>query len=102
MLLTVKKNQTFPVIDRAGDWYAVALPEKTQGFSTGWVAATDVVPTLRTPSGTLAAEGIFNDLTERAVRLRETYQKNPYFSITGFAVNVGVPTSVSINFEFKK
>src|SRR5437899_2194818 len=30
LLLTASKNQTFPVVDKAGDWYAVALPEKVQ------------------------------------------------------------------------
>jgi len=35
-----------PVIDRAGDWYAVAYPASTTGgYSTGWVNASNVRPT---------------------------------------------------------
>ncbi|MEW5710635.1 MAG: hypothetical protein AB1830_17305 [Pseudomonadota bacterium] len=108
VLLTAKKNQTFPVIDKAGEWYAVALPQKVQGLSVGWVPATDVVPTAGTiqpvaggGQPTSLAEGIFNDLAERAIRFRDAYRNNPHFSVTGFAVNVGAPFSVSINFEFK-
>ena len=109
LLLSAQKNQIFPVIDKAGDWYAVALREKIHGVSSGWVRAADSVPTMRavqtTPAGqqpSSLADDIFRELTERAVRFRDAYRNNPYISVTGFSVNVGVPPSVSISFEFKK
>ena len=109
LLQNASMNQTFPVIDKAGDWYAVSLPEKIKGVSSGWVRAADAVPTMRIVQTTAPgqqpssfADDIFRDLTERAARFRETYRNNPYISVAGFSVNVGVPPSVSITFEFKK
>ena len=101
-VLTAKKFQTFPVIDRAGDWYAVALPQRTRGVSTGWVQAGDVVPQLRSPEITTpsVAQEVYRALTEKVVQLKDAYKANPYFKVTGFVVNT-VPPSVSVNFEFK-
>lgn len=110
VLLSAKKNQTFPVIDKAGEWYAVELPDKAQGLSAGWVKADDAVPTIHTPERITSgqqvkvrslAEDIYRDLTERAVRFRDAYRDNAYISVTGFSVNVGIPPSMSISFEFK-
>ncbi|HXF44912.1 MAG TPA: hypothetical protein VNK91_02220 [Burkholderiaceae bacterium] len=108
VLLTATKHQSFPVIDKAGEWYAIALPQQVHGVSAGWVPASDVVPsagTIRLTAGgaqsTSLADGIFNNLAERAIRFRDAYRSNPYFSVSGFAVNVGVPPSVSINFDFR-
>jgi hypothetical protein len=106
-LLKATKHQTFPVVDQVGDWYAVELPEPVAGIRAGWVTTTDVTPALTpfkpqvTPPAT-ASESIFSDLAERAVKMRDAYQRNPYFTVTGFAINVGVPPSVSVNIEFKK
>lgn len=38
------KGMKFPIIDRAGDWYAVGLSEPVKGFQTGWISAENVVP----------------------------------------------------------
>lgn len=108
-LLKAKLNQIFPVIDKAGDWYAVKIPENIGGVSSGWIQAADVVPipsafpsTPQPFQASSVADSIYRELTQRAVRFRDAYRNNPYISVTGFSVNVGVPPSVSISFEFKK
>ena len=43
----------------------------------------------------------FQSLTEQATKMRDKYRNNPYFSVRGFTVKMGVPPSVDLNFEFK-
>lgn len=105
-LFMPKPGQTFQVVDKAADWYAVRLPEPVQGFSSGWVNAADVVLTetykKQTSSSVSVADDVYRKLTDQVARMRDSYRDNPYVSVSGFAVNVGIPPSVSINFEFKK
>lgn len=105
-LFTPKPGQTFQVIDKTEDWYAIRLLEPVQGFSSGWVSAAEVVPTSSANKGTVKqtsfADDAFRQLTEQAAKMRDSYRNNPYVAVSGFAVNVGIPPSVSINFEFKK
>ena len=105
-LFMATPGQTFQVVDKASDWYAIRLAQPVQGYSSGWVSAADVVPTnsfgKEPAKASSVAEDVFRKLTEQASRLRDTYRNNPYIAVSDFAVNVGVPPSVSINFEFKK
>lgn len=111
-LLEPKRGEKFLVLDKADDWYAVKLPQPVEGHMTGWVNASDVIvekavdasltgQVVATPSRAVA-EDVFRMLTERAGRIRDAYKDNPYVSVSGFTVNVGVPPSVGVNFEFKK
>ena len=110
ILLQAEKGRTYRVIDKAGPWYAVKLDSPHEGIPTGWISATGAVPVANlgqsssggtVPDETLAEE-IFKSLTEQATHLRDAYRNNPYINVSGFTVNVGVPPSVSISFEFKK
>ncbi len=40
-------------------------------------------------------------LLRRAIALRDEYRENPYISIKGFTIDVGLVPSLSIEFEFK-
>ncbi len=116
MIFKAKKDQTFPIIDRAGDWYAIGFKDKIKGQVTGWVPAKDVVPR---PSQTMQqalfsdtgaairdyiygeAEELFRKATEEAIRLRDKYRSNQYFAVSGFSITIGVPPSASLDFTFK-
>ena len=52
-------------------------------------------------AGGPSAQEVISQLVERMTRLRDTFKDNPYVGITGFAVNIGIPPSVSLNVEFK-
>lgn len=104
-------GQTYKVIDKTDNWYAVQFPQEYKGFSSGWMKAADVVPEdvkvgLVQAASTQAAatlnEDLYQLLTEKVGRIKVAYQSNPYVSVTGFAVNVGIPPSVTVTFEFKK
>lgn len=117
MIFKAKKDQTFPIIDRAGDWYAIGFKDKIKGQVTGWVPAKDVVPRPSQPvqhasiAGDVAtairdavygeAEELFRKATEEAIRLRDKYRKNEYFAVSGFSITIGVPPSASLDFTFK-
>jgi len=49
-----------------------------------------------------AKADVFEEIVEQASKMKDKYKNNPYVSVTGFSVNVGVPPSMSINIEFKK
>jgi hypothetical protein len=77
------------------------------GLSSGWVKAANAVPagwvaaTHMPPSQQGVSEAIYQQITEQASRLRKRYENNPYVSVDGFDINIGVPPSVSISFQFK-
>ena len=96
-------GDTFPIVERAGDGYAVKLDKPINGLNAAWLQTAAAVITAQQAStqSTSFVDQIFSELTEKAARFRQSYQNNPYVIVTGFTVNV-VPPSVSINFEFKK
>lgn len=121
-LYQVNKGTTFPVVSQVGDWYAVQMDEPYKGFNTAWVKAAAAVPVTQdflrrgsstmgsstmgiatdvVPGGSSVSDALFARLAESAAGFRQSYQNNPYITVTGFVVNV-MPPSVSINFEFKK
>lgn len=108
-LLVVDQGQQFRVVDKASNWYAVELPSEVRGYRSAWIQAADAVPAVWQGSGMAvglplpsSAELLFQELAGRAAKLRDSYDSNPYIGISGFVVNVGVPPSLSINFEFRK
>ncbi len=95
-------GKVLPVIDKAGPWYAVDLGEE----KTGWVNATQVVPTGIGPKPFFAAADdlstrIYTLLTNKLAELKEKYEKNLYIKVKGFSVSLGMPMSVTIDFEFR-
>jgi hypothetical protein len=138
VLTSIKQGTAVPVVDRAGDWYAIGVSagKDSDGLgavggykeTAGWVNAKDVAPkyvpfkveytagqpyvgeTLTmfpdrpdspAPQKTSSSGGsIFQTLTESAAAFRAKYRSNPYFKVTGFAVNT-TPPGLTLNFEFK-
>lgn len=111
ILKTVSKGQEFKVIDKINDWYAVAFEQPEQGMYAGWVNAAEAVPkpsftewieakeSLEEPKS--AKDQIYEKIMTSVKGFRDKYENNPYVTITGFSVNIGVPPSVSVSFEFK-
>lgn len=98
-------GQSLPVIDKADGWYAVKLGGGGGGQTVGWISAAEAVPEpIPLPNGWSArkvAEDAVRRVTTEVARLKDAYKNNPYVQISGFTVNVGVPLSVSVNFDFK-
>lgn len=106
IIQTVQKGQKFKIIDKVTDWYAVAFDQPVHGMDTGWVKAAQVVPQTYFPVSTVPPDKSFTDrIYEKIVAsvkvFRDTYEKNPYVRVKGFSVDISVPPSVSISFEFK-
>jgi uncharacterized protein YgiM (DUF1202 family) len=104
----VPAGATFDVIDRAGEWYAVKLDKPTQGLTTAWVKAADATrePQKRAESDqvkqTSMADQIYEQITKSVTSIRDRYKDNPYVRVSGFTVNVAIPPSVTISFDFVK
>lgn len=67
----------------------------TMGTSTGQVTKFSV-------DGSTAAGNLFDRLTARAKDLRDQFADNPYVSVKGFQVTLGLPPSVNVQFEFRE
>ena len=100
------KGSTYHVLDKTSNWYAVALDKEVAGQSAAWVNASNVAPvnTLATsPSQQKSyADKLYEEILEKVNNFKEKYKNNPYVTVTGFSVNIGVPPSVSVSFEFKE
>lgn len=102
------QGQSFKVIDKANDWYAVAIEKHGSTPTAGWINAADSTPVVLVPSGKKVSAGvtkpndIFDDFLSQVSKMKEKYKNNSYLSVTGFSINVGVPPSLSVNIEFKK
>ena len=129
VLMSARQGTPYPIVDKAGDWYAVALDVATlgreagtmgadagsKGLVSGWINAKDVAPRFdytmdkletdlghRTPlSGTPSSGSVYQALAESATALRAKYQNNPYFSVTGFQVTT-TPPGLTLTFEFNR
>ena len=97
------------MLDKANDFYAVAL----DNGKTGWVTAGDVKPTIADYKAALAKAGInaispdanapggiYTYLIHKAEEMRDTYKNNPYVQVSGFAISVPIP-SIELSFTFK-
>lgn len=96
-------GETFRVIDKAEDWYAVQLNSPTSEYTAGWIRAADTVPLVPSkPQALPQTEDIYDKLLKRVNAIKERYNDNQYITVTGFSVDIGISPSVSISFEFKK
>ena len=103
----------YPVLDKVGDWYAIALDEPLKGYSSGWVQAAKAVPYWRIAAaeepGLVADVAMSPSVTERLYSqiaasvnaVRQKYETNPYVGISGFSVDMTLPPGVSVLFHFK-
>ena len=100
-----EKGKTFTIVDKASNWYAVALDKAIDGQNAAWVNASKVVPvsmvlTSNTQTKSYADE-LYEEILEQVNSFKEKYKSNPYVSVSGFSINISMPPSVSVAFEFK-
>lgn len=100
-------GQTYKMIDKTNDWYAVQIEKPTKGVEAAWVNASDVAPKIQQLASTLsenknAADRIYEQIMDSVKKVKDKYDQNPYVSVSGFSVDIGIPPSVSVSFEFKK
>ena len=110
---SVSAGKQFPLLDKVGDWYAIALDNPVEGVPAGWVQAAKAVPSWDlTMVGDVASvaeaaakpsltERVYAEITAAVNDVRLKYDKDPYVGITGFSVEMSLPPGVSIMFEFK-
>jgi uncharacterized protein YgiM (DUF1202 family) len=112
VLTKPKFGETYEVLDKTSDWYAVRLEKPIGGLNSGWINASEVTPeysfnvigkkimAVRETDKSLLDKA-YERLVKSVTEMRNKYEKNPYVSITGFSIDVGIPPSVAISFEFK-
>jgi hypothetical protein len=104
VLMKLSEGKVLPVLDKAGEWYAVGLDQTNTEFKSGWVHASAVVPesyTFQAQQVQSTSDAMYQRVMDRVRGLKEKYQNNPYVRVTGFSVDITVPPAVSIAFEFK-
>lgn len=89
------------LLGREGNWYRVETIGPAVPNYKGWIQ-TRAVETSGYATATYSSDALFQKLTDMALDIRDEYQNNPYIRISGFDVEIGLPPSVTINFEFKK
>lgn len=97
----VTKGEVLPVVAESPGWYAVTTNQPVQGPTTAWLRAGFALPVVESAPQPAVIDNVFQKLTEHAARFKQSYQNNPYVTVSGFQVNL-VPPSIAINFEFKK
>ena len=111
VLTHAPEGSSWSVVDKAGRLVPVALDKPTKGISTGWVKAANAAPQLAKASQLPSAEErdekslsdrIYEQIVAKITAIRDKYKDNKYVRVSGFTVNVGVPPSVSVSFEFVK
>lgn len=103
VLTQLPEGRTLPVIDKFDGWYAVEIGDKNEKYRAGWVQASDVVPNRIVGLAAMAPRtpDMYHDTMDRVKQLQQKYSDNPYVRISGFSVEIGIPPTVSITFEFK-
>jgi hypothetical protein len=96
-----KAGATLPVVNKVDDWYVVNLlgegDHKVGWVQADWVAPKDYNFTAKATS----EEDIYQKVIGKIQDLKRKYDDNDYVRVSGFSVDVGIPPSVNISFEFK-
>ncbi len=103
LVMKLPEGKVLPVVDKAGEWYAVGLDQPNIGYKSGWVHASSVVPetyTLQTQTKP-TTDSMYQQIMDKVKGFKEKYENNPYVRVTGFSVDIAIPPAVSISFEFK-
>ncbi|MGA2332707.1 MAG: SH3 domain-containing protein [Syntrophales bacterium] len=107
------RGTSFDVIDKTGPWYAVALDKPINGLSSGWIKATYAAPELKLilrrkednetkqKSVSERLSDVYEKMTESLKTLQDKYKNNPFVKVTGFTVNLAIPPTLSVSFQFK-
>lgn len=96
-----KAGATLPVVKKVDDWYVVNLSGEGD-HQFGWVQADWVAPkdyNFKTKAS--SEEDIYQKVISKIQDLKQKYDNNDYVRVSGFSVDVGIPPSVNISFEFK-
>lgn len=101
-LRTAKPGEAFTVNGRFGDWYSVELSPPVQSSKSGWLPAraARIEVQQSPPANGSFADRAVGKLLSMVRNMREKYRDNEYVRVTGFTVDVGLPPSVSVGFEF--
>ena len=98
-LSTLDPGDTYKVLSPGpGDWLSVLYNGKT-----GWVSGSKgkVIAAAMTDPASSSWDEQIAKLLKQAADLKAQYDKNQYVSVKGFSLDVGIPPSVTIDFEFK-
>ena len=70
---------------------------------SGWIKADAGVPVKISQIGYIESfkKEIKQLIVEKVHTMYVEYKNNPYFLITGFSIEVGLPPSANLDFEFK-
>ncbi|HET6620595.1 MAG TPA: hypothetical protein VFG64_11685 [Dongiaceae bacterium] len=93
----VEEGTVLKAVGKEGKWLKVQPfdLDYTQGiWDQGYVEIDKVVSA--DDSGDL-----YDMLVKSVEEMRQKYKSNPYISVSGFTVSVGIPPSVDIQFDFK-
>lgn len=93
---------TVKLLGREGNWYRVEPVEPSPQGTQGWIQAPAIEPYTQAATASYSSDALFQQLTEMATKIRDEYQNNPFIRISGFDVEIGLPPSVTVNFEFKQ
>lgn len=96
----LETGQSVEVVDRVGDSYAIFTKNPAGKKITGWVEASDVKPATKTPD--FSANSATELMIQKLGQLYQKYKNNPYVTVTGFSVEIGIPPSVTIEFAPKE
>lgn len=95
---SLNTGQAVEVVDRVGDQYAIFAKNPKGKVVSGWVEASDVKPAPAPDSLRSSATEL---IVQKLGQLYQKYKNNPYVSVTGFSVQIGIPPSVTIEFTPK-
>lgn len=111
IVFTAQKGQDFKVVDKINDWYAISLGKPVSGINAGWVNASQVVPVPTSSFYSLinkytnkqssVTDRMYREIMNSVIGFRDKYKNNPYIKVNGFSIDIGIPPSLSLDFEFK-
>jgi hypothetical protein len=101
VLTKLPEGQSVPIVDKAGEWYAITFDNERKPL-TGWVQAGAAVPEpVAFGPHPLTGSDVYEAAVEQLQVLKEKYSKNPYVRISGFSVEASLSPAVTVDFEFK-
>lgn len=101
VLTSASFGQSFRVVDKVESWYAVQLEKPKSGIYSGWVSAKAAVPLLAVGLKESITDRLYQKIVSKVVAFRQKWEKNQYLKVSGFSIDISIPPSVSIDFEFK-
>jgi hypothetical protein len=112
---TLQIDTEFPLIGQFGDFVGIEHRNQAHWVSSEHVKIAanvgpgsqdtihheDLAPTTKGSALSEIWGSLKASLLRRAIALRDEYRENPYITIKGFTIELGLVPSLSIEFEFK-